>query len=345
MNLKQYYLKNNACYQEGKRHAIRGIMVHSTGANNPFLNRYVGPDDGLLGKNQYNNHWNTYKPSGIFVCVHAFVGKLQDGTVATYQTLPWDFVGWHSGTGHLGANKNANNTGYIGFEICEDDLTDKTYFDKVYQESVELCAFLCKEYNLSSSDIICHSEGAQKGIASNHADVMHWFPRHGKNMNMFRADVRRVVDAKRPIEKQVYRVQTGAFSSKDNAIKLANELKAKGFAAYVVPNANIFRVQVGAFSMQDNADEMLRKITTAGYKAFIVSSSANSQTGKFEGINGAIKEGSKIKITGTHYVVGYPVPQWVKQQTYTVEKVENDKALIKEITSWVWLKDLVLAED
>ena len=38
--------------------------------------------------------------------------------------------------------------------------------------------------------VICHSEGYKRGIASNHGDVMHWFPKHGKNMNPFRADVK-----------------------------------------------------------------------------------------------------------------------------------------------------------
>ena len=32
-----------------------GVMVHSTGANNPYLRRYVQPDDGELGKNRYDN--------------------------------------------------------------------------------------------------------------------------------------------------------------------------------------------------------------------------------------------------------------------------------------------------
>jgi hypothetical protein len=43
---------------------------------------------------------------------------------------------------------SANNT-HIGFEICEDGLTDYTYFQKVYREAVELCAYLCKEYGLT----------------------------------------------------------------------------------------------------------------------------------------------------------------------------------------------------
>lgn len=182
MNLNKLIFTENACYKAGRKITVKGIMVHSTGANNPWLKRYVGPDDGKLGKNQYNNHWNTYHPGGREVCVHAFIGKLADGSVATYQTLPWDHRGWHAGG-------SANDT-HIGFEICEDGLSDSTYFNKVYKEAVELCAYLCKQYGLTEQNIICHSEGYKKGIASNHGDVMHWFPKHGKSMDTFRADVK-----------------------------------------------------------------------------------------------------------------------------------------------------------
>lgn len=184
INLHQLYLTNNACYTTGQSMTVKGIMVHSTGANNPNLKRYVGPDDGLLGTNQYGNHWNTAYPGGRSVCVHAFIGKLADGTIATYQTLPWDMKGWHAG--------GSANSGYIGFEICEDGLTDATYFEKVYNEAAGLCAYLCKMYGLNPQAdgvLICHSEGCSRGIASNHGDVMHWFPEHGKSMDTFRADV------------------------------------------------------------------------------------------------------------------------------------------------------------
>ncbi len=187
MNLRKLLLTENACYKAGRKITVKGIMVHSTGANNPNLKRYVGPDDGLLGENQYGNHWNTYHPGGREVCVHGFIGKLKDGSIATYQTLPWDHRGWHAGG-------SANNT-HIGFEICEDGLADSTYFKKVYQEAVELCAYLCKEYGLTEKDIICHSEGYKRGIASNHGDVMHWFPKHGKSMDTFRADVKVLLSA------------------------------------------------------------------------------------------------------------------------------------------------------
>lgn len=188
MNLHRLLLTKNACYIAGGRMKPRGIMVHSTGANNPTLRRYVGPDDGLLGVNQYGNHWNTYTPGGQKVCVHAFIGKLKDGSIATYQTLPWDYVGWHCG--------GAANQTHIGFEICEDGLTDASYFSAVYQEAVELCVYLCKLYGLTEKDVLRHCEGHDRGIASNHGDVMHWFPKHGKTMDDFRAAVKAGLEEK-----------------------------------------------------------------------------------------------------------------------------------------------------
>ena len=92
------------------------------------------------------------------------------------------YRGWHAG--------GKANDSYIGFEICEYGLTDPAYFSAVYKEAVQLCAYRCKQFGLTEKDIICHSEGNKLGIASNHADVMHWFPKHGKNMDTFRADVK-----------------------------------------------------------------------------------------------------------------------------------------------------------
>jgi N-acetylmuramoyl-L-alanine amidase CwlA len=95
--------------------------------------------------------------------------------------------GWHCGSGSKGS---CNNT-HIGFEICEDALTDAAYFGKVYAEAVGLVAYLCKLYSISPTypHLICHSEGAAMGMASKHADIMHWFPRFGKSMDTFRSDV------------------------------------------------------------------------------------------------------------------------------------------------------------
>ena len=186
MELHSCILTKNDCYQRGVTIVPKGVMVHSTGAHNPWLKRYVQPDDGELGKHLYGNDWNR---SELDVCVHAFIGKKQDGGVATYQTLPWNRRGWHAG----GA---ANNT-HISFEICEDGLTDRNYFETVYREAAELTAYLCGLYGLDPLQdgvVICHAEGYRRGLASNHGDVEHWFPKFGKTMNDFRNQVKQIME-------------------------------------------------------------------------------------------------------------------------------------------------------
>lgn len=180
---------NNDCYKAGRTFTPKGVMVHSTGANNPRLSRYV-PGNEEIGYNTGGNHWDCDRDG---VCVHGFIGKLADGSVGVVQTLPWNCRCGHCGSGSKGS---ANNT-HIAFEICEDGLQDASYFSAVYQAAVELTADLCKQYGLdplADGVVICHSEGHARGVASNHADVMHWFPIHGKSMDTFRADVAREME-------------------------------------------------------------------------------------------------------------------------------------------------------
>lgn len=213
MNLRACLLTKNQCYTSGRTIIPTGVMVHSTGANNPTLRRYVQPNDGLLGMNPNGNHWNR---AGVNVCVHAFIGKLADGSIATYQTLPWNRRGWHAASGRKGS---ANNT-HIAFEICEDGLNDPAYFQAVYREAVELTAYLCKMYKLDPKKdgvVICHQEGYRRGIASNHGDVLHWFPKFGKTMDTFRADVAREMEDEMT-EKQVREIIDRALAERDEAV-------------------------------------------------------------------------------------------------------------------------------
>ncbi|MCI8303865.1 MAG: N-acetylmuramoyl-L-alanine amidase [Lawsonibacter sp.] len=187
MRLREQLLTKNECYTGGRTIRPKGVMVHSTGANNPNVSRYV-PGDAEMGRNTGGNHWD--QPGKL--CVHAFIGKFADGRVGTVQTLPWNRRGWHCGKGEKGS---ANDT-HISFEICEDGLKNRAYFQAAYQEAVELTAMLCREYGLDplkDGVVICHAEGYKRGVASNHGDVLHWWPRFGKNMDDFRSDVARTL--------------------------------------------------------------------------------------------------------------------------------------------------------
>ena len=245
MRLIKCILTANDCYKAGRTITPKGVMVHSTGANNPLVARYVQPLEGQkdetqlkaeIGTNRNANDWNN---PGLDVCTHAFVGKLADGGVGTVQTLPWNHRGWHAGTGTSGGS--ANNT-HIAFEICEDDLTDQGYFRKVYQEAVELTAMLCKTYDLNplaDGVVICHSEGYQRGVASNHADVMHWFPKFGKSMDTFRTDVSKAMGSGSTDtqEKDLTAIAQEVIAGKwGNGTDRAQRLTAAGYDAQAVQN-------------------------------------------------------------------------------------------------------------
>lgn len=179
------YAVNNNCYKANKALEPSGIVVHSTGANNPSLKRYV--DAPLeVGSNAYGNHWNTPQPGGRNVCVHAFIGKDINGNVRVAQILPYNIAPWGCGNGRRGTY---NNT-HIQFEICEDGLTDKVYFDKAFSVAAEYCAYLCHTFGLDITSVVSHAEAHKLGYASNHGDCDHWLRKFGKTMDDFRNDVK-----------------------------------------------------------------------------------------------------------------------------------------------------------
>jgi len=180
-------MTRNDCYTANRKIIPKGIMIHSTAA------------PGVMASDWFSRWNKSYRAGEINrqACVHAFIDSTE-----IYQYLPWNHRGWHAGG-------EANNT-HIGLEICEpggfsyskgftmigyESKKYETYFRKAWNNAVSLCVYLCKEYNFTEKDIICHSEGHQLGIASNHADVMHWFPKHGENMNTFREAVKAELEA------------------------------------------------------------------------------------------------------------------------------------------------------
>lgn len=202
MILKQCLLINNPSYKAHRKMTPKGIVVHSTGANNKTLKRYVQPVKGQsnydtikadLGNNLFGNDWNR---NSCKVSVHAFIGVNAKGTVETYQTLPWDICCWGCGNG----SKGSYNYGpaKIQFEICEDNLKDKNYFEKAFKEAVEFCAYICKLYKLDVSTITSHRESHSKGYASNHGDCDYWLERYNRNMDWFRNEVKKLLTGNKP---------------------------------------------------------------------------------------------------------------------------------------------------
>ena len=55
-----------------------------------------------------------------------------------------------------------------------------------------------------------------------------------------------------------------------------------------------------------------------------------------------LRVGSKVTLlkSATHYATGEPIPSWVKNKSYTVMQTSSNRVLLKEIYSWVRIKDI-----
>ena len=344
-------MTQSTCYKGTSKMTPKGVLWHSTGANNPTLKRYVQPDDNapnkaqlieLIGKNQYGNDWNHINRQAGLNC---WIGKLADGTVTTVQTMPWDFKPWGCGSG----SKGSCNNGWIQFEICEDGLTDKTYFDKVYKEACEITAYLCKMYNIDPNGtvtvngvkvptILCHYDSYKLGLGSNHGDVDHWFPKHGKSMATARADVAALLAADAPVvpsEPEVKPVEPAPAKELYRVRKSWEDAKS----------------QIGAYSILDNAK---KACDTAG-PAYSVYNSAGKKVypeSKIEPVTPApitpvepeVKLPYLVRITASVLNVrsgpgmNYKTRTQVRQnEVYTIVALEDNWGKLKSGAGWICL--------
>lgn len=240
MQIVETLLTQNPCYVANVKRADgryrrfqdegpKGLMLHSVGCAQPDASVFV-------------EKWN--KPTYTRACVHAFIDA-NSGIV--FQTLPWNFRGWHSGG-------SANNT-HVGVEMCESkyikyttggaafEVLDRTKAQadakRAYDSAVELFALLCEMYALDPTTEICsHREGGMQGIASAHADPEHYWNGLGMrySMDSFRSDVK----ARLERDDTIYRIQVGAFRNKTYAEAYLARVQAAGF-----PNAYITSTKGG----------------------------------------------------------------------------------------------------
>ena len=294
-------MTNSTCYKGTYRFTPKGILWHCTGANNPNLWRYCQPSNNdahrdellaLIGKNNYGSDWNH---TSVQAGVNAWIGKLANGSVASVQALPWDYAPWGCGGGWRGS---ANGT-HIQFEMCEDALVDKDYFEKCYREGVELTSYLCKKYSIDPygyifinggkiPTILCHKDAYDLGVGTGHGDVYNWFNRYGRTMDDVRDDVAKLLkgDARTeptptpaPSTDELYRVrkswadaksQIGAYKVLANAKSACTPgysvFDSKGNVVYT--NATDKPVNKNNFTVKVTAKDLnMRKGPGAQYKS------------------------------------------------------------------------------
>lgn len=363
-------MTQSTCYKGTTKMTPKGVLWHSTGANNPSIKRYVQPDDNdpnkqqlisLIGKNSYNNDWNHVKhQAGL----NAWIGKLADGTVATVQTMPWNYRPWGCASG----SKGSCNDNWIQFEICEDNLSNKSYFDKVYKEACELTAYLCKIYNLNPKGtvtyngvkvpvILCHIDSYKLGLGSNHGDVMHWFKRYGKTMEDVRNDVATLMNAGSDFEDLAQGVKNhpvnilaekGIINSPDYWMEEYYNLKYLDILLEKLAAAAVSKQVTSIQSVKEaidhlveceiinTADYWLSNYTKIKYLDKLLISAASHIPTKFEPYLVKITA-SKLNYRngpGTNYAINGTVEEG---QVFTIIEEKNGWGKLKSGAGWIYL--------
>lgn len=255
-------MTRNDCFTAGRKIKPKGIMVHSTAT------------PGVMAADWFSRWNKSYKAgeTNRQVAVHAFVDDK-----GVWQYLPWNQRGWHAGG-------TANNT-HIGFEICEPGgfsygkgssmvgyivSKNEAYFRKAWQNAVELCVMLCRQYDLTEEDIICHSEGAKKGIASNHGDVMHWFPKHGESMNSFRSAVRAALN------------KENSHAAGASGIKVGDVVSVKDSAQRYYPGGATIPnwVKTGSYHKVTQVVSSGKTVVKGGRQCVLLGKKVDKKTGK-----------------------------------------------------------------
>lgn len=188
----QYATKNRA-YKSGRRISDPdGCVNHSVGCAQPSVDVFFG----LMNKNSAD--W----------AVNAILGDFHKGEGRILVTMPLNARPWGCGKGKKGSWNNS----HIQWEICEpsghtysggsmiayDVKKNQPYFDRMWKMLVAWNVYMVEKFGYPVSGIADHVESHRAGYGSNHSDLAHWLPKHGKSMDALREEVQAIIDYVEP---------------------------------------------------------------------------------------------------------------------------------------------------
>ncbi len=167
----------------------------------------------------------------------------------------------------------------VTLEVANDEYGGEWHVsDKAVEATIKLCIDICKRNNIKEINYT----GDDDGNLTRHnmfaatlcpgPYLQSKFPYIAEQVNkgLKSGSEPENVPASKPVSTgTIYRVQAGAFSSKENAENLAKDLESDGFDTYIVEIDDLYKVQVGAFSDVDNAENLANKLENKGYNTFI----------------------------------------------------------------------------
>jgi len=241
------------------------------------------------------------------------------------------------------SSNRANDNRAVTIEVANSAVGDASGWpisDAAMKSLIALCVDICKRNNIKKLNFT----GDKTGNLTMHK----WFAATGcpgpyleKKFQYIADEVNKQLDAAPSTPAAptpdtgkedtviIYRVQTGAFSKKINALNLAEKVEAAGFQTYLAFVDNMYKVQVGAYTNKDNANAQAAKLKAAGFKTYIVANKSSiveidTAAGK------KFKELDKVKMSTGAPVYGSDrkFQSWVYKTTLYVREVDGDRIVV-----------------
>lgn len=187
-------------YSSRNNESIKYIVIHDTGNTS----KGAGAD----------NHYRYFNGGNRNASAHYFVDDKE-----TIQTVEDNNVSWHCGDGK--GKYDITNQNSIGVEICVNSDGD---YDKAVANTVELVKHLMKKHNISIDRVVRHYDASRK-ICPRSMSSNNWAKWNEFKKNLI---------GEEPVKQTLYRVMAGSFSSRENAKRQVNKLKAAGFDATIM---------------------------------------------------------------------------------------------------------------
>lgn len=235
------------------------------------------------------------------------------------------------------SSSNANDQRAVTIECASDKTAPYAMNDAVYESLVNLCTDICKRNGKNKliwfgdkDKTLAYEPQSNEMVITVHR----WFANKScpgdwlyERLGDLAARVTANLGGGQSSDGVLYRVQTGAFSVKDNADRMLAKVKAAGFDTYMVKVDGLYKIQVGAYSVKANADAMLAKVKAAGFDAFIT-----TQGGEAVSNSTPVKEitvGSTVKVNqGAKTYDGKTLASFVYTRNHQVKEISGDRVVI-----------------
>lgn len=271
--------------------------------------------------------------------------------IESIQGIPFDRNAWAAGDGGRG-NGNRN---YIHIEICYSKSGGSRFIEAEKRAAKEIASIL-KSYGWGIDRVKKHQDFSGKYCPHRTLDMG-----YNRIIDMIKAELGSA-NPSNPAQPSnpslptgtYYRVVAGSYSVRANAEEMVKKLKGEGVSAFLLPvtandGKNYLRVIAGSYKDRSNADKQMNELIAKGYNAFIAVYDENDQrvpSNPKPTPSPSISVGSRVNIlnSASKYATGQSIPSEQKgSKVHTVQQISGEKALLKEIYSWVYIRDLAIA--